>query len=274
MLRMRSATSLAALRIAKPTVVIDKDAGIGYWAPELHHWGGGADPGHRGWYIYVVNNASRIQVLRSASGNPGGPTWTDMGFIANAGNMSSDAIDPNVLHHPNGKKYLIVKGAMMWLTELETPWSTTREQGGSLALPLLKCTRPTHEQWYEAPATLVRKGKIWLMYSRCNTGPDYELMLAYVGISDDVTNASHWKHYSTEPVIVGNGGDCTGPGHNGWFTSPDGEETWLVYHCTAINEPGRSSRAMKLSFDDEGWPVFPSNHHTPPLSDKLPEPSR
>ena len=152
-------------------------------------------------------------------------------------------------------------------TELANAWTTT---GASLELPLLQCTLPKLEQWYEAPATYVRGDRIWLMYSRCNTGPDYQLMLAYCDVKDDVMMAASWKHFSTEPVIVGNGRDCTGPGHNGWFSSPDGTETWLVYHGTAVGERGRSSRAMRIPFNSSGWPVIPK---PPPITEKLREPS-
>merc|ERR1712203_696189 len=155
----------------------------------------------------------------------------------------------------------------MLITELDSPWTTT---GPSLELPLLRCTRPQHEQWYEAPATWVREGTIWLMYSRCNTGPDYEMMLAYCKTYDDVMDTSSWHHFSQEPVIVDNGGDDTGPGHNGWFSSPDGSQTWIVYHGTAVNETGRSSRVMQIPFDGDGNPMISE----PPSIDKaLREPS-
>lgn len=214
----------------------------------------------------MVYDGGRIQVLQSASGQPHGP-FRDRGFVAKAGNGSSQAIDPNVLHHPSGKKYLLVKGERMWLTELASPWATT---GPSLELPCRKCPL-AGEQWYEAPATWVRGDKIWLMYSRCSTGPNYELMLAYCETSANVMDAASWKHISDEPVIVGNGGDTTGPGHSGWFRSPSGEETWIVYHATAVNESGRSSRAMRIPFNSSGWPAIPKT--TPPVGEELLEPS-
>ena len=189
------------------------------------------------------------------------------GFIANAGNGSAAAIDPKVLHHPSGKEDLLTKGERMWLTELANPWTTT---GPSLQLPCIKCPLPGN-QWYEAPATWVRGGKIWPMYSRCNTGSNYELMLAYCSTTDDVMLPSSWRHYSDKPVITGNGGDTIGPGHNGWFGSPSGEETWIVYHGTAVNESARSSRAMEIPFNSTGWPEFPAE--TPPIGQELPEPS-
>ena len=256
-LKMRKAATLAGLHSAPPVAVWSGPSHRGFWAPELHYW----PAPHKTWFIYVVNNnnRSRIQVLRSTSGEPDGP-FEDKGFVG------VPAIDPNVLHHPSGKKYLLVKGDRMWLTELQSPWATT---GPSLELPLLKCPLAGN-QWYEAPATWVQAGKIWLMYSRCNTGPNYRMNLAYCDVRDDLMQAGSWRHFNGgKPVIVGNGGDDRGPGHNGWFSSPTGSETWIVYHGTAANESARSSRAMRIPFNGSGWPVVP---RPPPLGARLAEP--
>lgn len=153
----------------------------------------------------------------------------------------------------------------MTLTRLVTPWTVG---GASVDLPLIKCPLQQN-QWYEAPATWVVGNTIWLMYSRCNTGPNYELMLAYCNTTDDVLNASSWHMFKQDPVIVGNGGDDTGPGHNGWFYSPDRAETWIVYHGT-VGEQGRSSRAMRVRFDSAGQPSFDV---PPPIGQQIPEPS-
>jgi GH43 family beta-xylosidase len=260
-LTMRTASTLAGLHDAAPRSVWNGSSPKGYWAPELHYW---AAP-YSTWFLYTVYDGGRIQVLRSHTGRADGP-FVDAGLVTNAGNGSAAAIDPNVLHHPSGKKYLLVKGERMWLTELAKPWATI---GPSLQLPCIKCPLPGN-QWFEAPATWVRGDKIWLMYSRCNTGPNYEIMLAYCDTSDDVMQASSWHHFSDEPVVRGNGGDTTGPGHSGWFSSPSGAQTWIVYHGTAVGESGRSSRAMEVPFNSTGWPIFPS---IPPLGKELPEPS-
>src|SRR3546814_42964 len=51
------------------------------------------------------------------------------------------------------------------------------------------------------------------------------------------------------------------PGHNCFFTSPDGRETWIVYHanpaagmkCTGK----RSPRIQRIDWSAKGWPIFP-----------------
>jgi len=50
-----------------------------------------------------------------------------------------------------------------------------------------------------------------------------------------------------------------GPGHNSFTTSPDGSETWIVYHATSgINDgwSNRKARAQLVSWDEQGMPVF------------------
>ena len=95
---------------------------------------------------------------------------------------------------------MLVEGERMTLTKLANPWTTI---GASLELPLLKCTEPELEQWHEAPATYVRHNRIWLMYSRCNTGPHYELMLAYCdGCSLLEAPQRGPCHYGSQSVVV------------------------------------------------------------------------
>ena len=50
-----------------------------------------------------------------------------------------------------------------------------------------------------------------------------------------------------------------GPGHNGFFRSPDGTEDWIVYHGKETDEytyAGRSTRAQKIAWRADGTPDF------------------
>ena len=61
-LTMRSAATLAGLHTATPTTVWNGTSAKGYWAPELHYW---PSP-YSTWFIYVVYDGGRIQVLQSS----------------------------------------------------------------------------------------------------------------------------------------------------------------------------------------------------------------
>jgi hypothetical protein len=51
-----------------------------------------------------------------------------------------------------------------------------------------------------------------------------------------------------------------GPGHNGFFTSPDGTEDWIVYHANDSAsdgcDNGRTTRAQKFTWKADGTPDF------------------
>jgi GH43 family beta-xylosidase len=48
------------------------------------------------------------------------------------------------------------------------------------------------------------------------------------------------------------------PGHNGFFTSPDGTENWIVYHANDSAGGGcdmnRSTRVQKCTWNADGTP--------------------
>jgi len=79
---------------------------------------------------------------------------------------------------------------------------------------------------------LQRNGKTFIVCSagHCPT-PDYKLgMLTYNGTGDPLDSASWVK--SPNPVFQrSNANGVYGPGHNGFFKSPDGTEDWIVYHA-------------------------------------------
>nr|MBA3868849.1 AbfB domain-containing protein [Anaerolineae bacterium] len=88
---------------------------------------------------------------------------------------------------------------------------------------------------------------------------DYKLgMLTYNG--GDVLDAKSWDK-NPEPVFQrSDDNKVYGPGHNGFFKSPDGKEDWIVYH--ANDNPGdgcvgkRTTRVQKFTWNTDGTPNF------------------
>ena len=113
----------------------------------------------------------------------------------------------------------------------------------------------------EGPVMLQRAGRIFLIYSASDTGtPDYALgMLTHTG--GDVMNPKAWKK-SPVPVFSrhsGADGNVYGPGHNGFFKSPDGTEDWIIYHGKETSEytySGRTTRAQRVTWRFDGTPEF------------------
>lgn len=75
--------------------------------------------------------------------------------------------------------------------------------------------------------------------------------------SDPLNRAHRTK--SPSPVFQRNDGNGVyAPGHNGFFTSPDGTEDWIVYHANSSASGGcdmnRSTRAQTFMWNADGTP--------------------
>ena len=110
----------------------------------------------------------------------------------------------------------------------------------------------------EGPAALQHDGRTFVTYAASScAGPDYKLGLLELTGSDPLSAASWTK--SPDPVFQRNDeAGVYGPGHNGFFTSPDGTENWIVYH--ANSDPSqtcgdtRTTRIQEFTWTEDGTP--------------------
>ncbi|KAL1649354.1 hypothetical protein SLS61_006462 [Didymella pomorum] len=110
----------------------------------------------------------------------------------------------------------------------------------------------------EGPAAVYYGDKTFLTYSAsyCWTA-QYSLgLLTWNGSGDPSLSASWAK---SGPVFTSANSNY-GPGHNGFFTRPDGKEIWNVYHATANSaeacDGNRYTMAQKVNFNSNGTPNF------------------
>ncbi|MFE2938159.1 family 43 glycosylhydrolase [Streptomyces sp. NPDC059255] len=264
---MRKASTLAGLATATEQVVFNltRPGGAGtMWAPEFHLLDG---PSGKRWYFYYTAGrepydlgTQRIHVLESAGLDPMGP----YSFKADLLDPTQDntwELDPGILQL-DGKLYLLgtfYNGSQpMFIRPLSNPWTAS---GTRRVL-----STPTYG-WEtvggavnEGAEVLQRGGRTFIVYSasHCST-PDYKLgMLTYNG--GDPLNSSSWVK-SPNPVFQrSNANGVYGPGHNGFFKSPDGTEDWMVYHANSSAGGGcdmnRSTRAQKFTWNADGTPNF------------------
>lgn len=286
-IRMWKASTLDGLKTADPVTVWrddDPSRSHGIWAPEFHFIKGR-------WYLYYtamaasrVDTTHRMHVLESEGADPLGP-YHYKGRLFDPDN-DFYAIDGSVFQHPgDGYWYFLWAahpGHRIRIARLKNPWSLA---GRSVELPAsgFGC-----DEVREGPVVLKRNGKLFLTYSACDTGkPDYKLGMLIADENADVMDPASWKQFP-EPVFERNDdAGVFGPGHHGFFQSPDGTEDWIVYHGkTASNYTyaGRSTRAQKFTWRADGTPDFgrplaldtvleePSNTSSRPRPD--PAPSR
>lgn len=273
---LRSATSLATLALAPEKEVYTGRSGSStcceWWAPELHQIGGR-------WYIYVAaddgdNDHHRSYVLESDDID--GP-YRLAGQLRLPGDRW--AIDATVFT-TGDRSYVVWSGwpgktngqQNLYLARLTSP---TRTSGPAVLVSAPELDWETKAGTVgvlvnEGPAALVRDGKVYLSYSGsgCWT-PDYALGLLTADAGADLTKASSWRKSST-PVFSGSEASGEyGTGHNSFFTSPDGSQTWFTYHAVTTPEGScgadRQVYAQPLTFAADGTPQFgaPSGSETP-----------
>jgi GH43 family beta-xylosidase len=262
---MRKSPTLAGLALAEPVYIwsaTDAGACCNFWAFEFHRLMG---PNGMRWYLMFTAgheanlDRQHLQVLESEGDDPMGPYAYKGAPMPNTWN-----IDGTYLQH-NGKLYVLWsewEGDLQknWIREMTNPWTVTGQRV-ELTAPLLPWERQSGLDnpglVTEAPEVLQRDGRTFVIYSAssCN-GPDYKLgMIELVGT--DPLQTSSWRKFPDPVFQRGNG--VFGPGHNGFFKSPDGTEDWLVYHGNSRADQGcgntRSVRAQKFTWNN-GLPVF------------------
>lgn len=267
--------NLADLKNAPSKVIWQPPAGTMYsrniWAPEIHFI-------DNKWYVYFAaddgrNENHRMYVLENASADPMQGEWIMKGKIADPDDKW--AIDGSVFSH-EGSMYMVWSGWQgdtngqqdLYIAKMSNPWtidgkrvriSSPRfdwERNGELN----DARNPRYVYVNEGPQYLRHRDKVFIVYSASGCWTDqYGLgMLNLQGTN--LLDSSSWSK-SPDPVFQSapeNG--VYAPGHNSFFTSPDGKEDWILYH--ANSEPGqgcgrfRSPRAQRFTWNRDGAPVF------------------
>src|SRR5690606_38047385 len=253
----------AGLSSAAPVYVWSEtapDRCCNFWAFEFHRLTG---PNGTRWYLmYTAGQQGtldfqRLRVLESAGDDPMGP-YRYMGTpIPNTWNIDGTYLQLN------GQLYLLYsqwigQDQSILIAQMSNPWTVTG--------PHVVISQPTFSwetqggRTNEAPEVLQRNGQTFVIYSAssCNT-QFYKLgMLTLTG--SDPMSASSWTK-SPNPVFQTANG-VFGPGHNGFFKSPDGSQDWIVYHGNASSSQGcgstRSTRAQSFTWNPNGTPNFGS----------------
>jgi GH43 family beta-xylosidase len=263
---MRRSPTLAGLASAPDQVIFNlsgRPSGCcNMWAPEFHLLNG---PNGPRWYFYYTagqnvpdfNPTQRLHVLESAGTDPMGP-YT---FRADLGNDWQ--LDASVLQ-VNGGLFLMGtynaggNGQSLFIQPMSNPWTLSGSRV-RLSSPTLGWERQTHPV-NEGPEPLYHNGRTMIVYSASACwGPDYKLgLLTFTG--SDPLNPGHWTKHPDPVFQRSDANSVFAPGHNGFFTSPDGTEDWIVYHGNSSVSGGcdmnRSTRAQKFTWNADGTPNF------------------
>lgn len=264
---LRSATSLAGLADARPRRLWPaagarepRERCCQLWAPEIHRLGDR-------WYLYYAATgpdaggpaSHALYVLEAVS--PEGP-YRMKGRLTLP---QPYAIDGTVARI-NGRLWLIYSGgagfapASLWLAPLSSPWTVA---GAPLeisrpALPWETVAFPINE----GPEVLVHGDTLNVVYSAswCGTGA-YALGLLSVPARANLLDPATWANAKRpQPLFAARpGAGVFGPGHGSFFSSPDGRESWMVYHATETDTGCftgglRTTRAQRFGWNADGTP--------------------
>ncbi|KAF1833226.1 Arabinanase/levansucrase/invertase [Decorospora gaudefroyi] len=224
------------------------------WAPELH-WVDNS------WYIYYTagrNGANNLDLQRNHVLKGGSDPFGSYTYHAQLSNVWG--IDGTIARFANWGNYFVwscMSGNLQSLCI--APLTAPGRIGNTRVL-----STPTNS-WerngspvMEGPAAMYHGGKTYLAYSAsfCWT-PNYSLGLLTWNGSGDPALSNSWS--KSGPVFTSANSNY-GPGHNGFFQSPDGTEIWNVYHATQIRtgacDGNRYVMAQKVNWNSNGTPNF------------------
>ena len=272
--KMRDVTDL---REAQKTVVWTPPAGTRWskelWAPELHRFDGK-------WYLYFAadggkNEGHRIYVLENSAKDPTTGAWVLKGKVGDA--TDKWAIDATAFRNDgpggDGRLYMLWSGwegdvdgqQNIYIARLKNPWTVDG--------PRMMISHPQypwemvgdlpgrHVDVNEGPEILQHDGKVFLIYSASGCWTDrYELGEEVAKASADLMDTGSWVKLDHPVFFEAPARGVFGPGHNGFFKSPDGKQDWIIYHANPASHDGcgdlRSPRIQPFTWNADGSPKF------------------
>ena len=263
-LEIRATRHLGALAASLPAVVwrehASGPASASIWAPELHRIGGA-------WWIYFTASQRgfdddahrRIYVLENDGSDPMQGVWREHGALA----TGHAGIDPTVFEH-GGRLFFLYSA---YVGDESRLMIASMRDPATLAEPEVEIARPT-QRWaqfggrkiLEGPEFLEGPtGRLFISFSASACWADgYALGLLSAPASADPLNPTAWTAEPQPAFQTSVANSVYAPGHNAFFASPDGRETWIIYHANAGPHFGcdrrRSPRAQPVRWRADGSP--------------------
>ena len=286
-LTLRKTTDITDLRDAETKAVWTPQPGHPWsqqlWAPELHRWG-------NKWYIYFAadagDNAShRIYVVENTNDDPMKGKWTLKGEVTDPSNRWAIDATTFELH---GEHYLVWSGWKgstdgeqdLYIAHMSNPWTVDS--------PRTLISKPTypwethgnlpgrHVNVNEGPEALIHGRKIFIVFSASGCWTDfYELGVLEADLGSNLLDANSWRKIRHPFLKTDPQAHAFGPGHNGFFKSPDGKQDWIIYHANPEPHEGcgnfRSPRIQRFTWNPDGTPHF---GEPVPVGEPLQKPER
>jgi GH43 family beta-xylosidase len=268
-IELRRATTIQGLGSASATVIWTKhSSGVmsaNIWAPWI-------DFNNGTWYVYFAaaqtsaNFNHRIYALSNSSANPLQGSWTERGQIVM--NWESFTLDPTTFVHNNvrymvwGQKDPAIQGnSNLYIAAMNGPLAISGTQ--------VRISKPDFDWekrgfWVnEAPAVIIKNGKVFITYSASATDSNYCMGLLTASATSNLLSASSWSKSSTPVFQSSDATSIYGPGSNTFTVGSDGTDI-NVYNARnyknitgdPLFDPNRAIRAQVVNWNASGNPVF------------------
>ncbi|KAH6972853.1 putative xylanase [Ilyonectria sp. MPI-CAGE-AT-0026] len=260
-LQLARAETIEGLKTAESKIIYsDTNASrcCNVWAPELHFFDGN-------WYLYYTagnSGATNLDNQRSHVIKGGASPWDD--DWAYAGQMAPDwGIDGSILRFNGWGNYFVYS----CMTGVPNQSTCIRKLGDDyISTGDLSIISQPDQPWeqsgvpvHEGQVGLYFGNKTYIAYSAnyCWT-PEYCIaLLEWDGTTDPALSGA-WTKSDGCHLSSGNGN--FGTGHNSFFTSPDGSETWITFHATSNSagacDDSRYAMVQPLTANEDGSPNF------------------
>jgi GH43 family beta-xylosidase len=268
--------TLADLKNAEQKIIFTPPAGTMYskdlWAPEILYIN------HK-WYAYFAaddgnNDNHRMYVLENESTDPMKGEWLFKGKIADPSDKW--AIDGDVFQY-NQQWYMVWSGweadlnvqQNIYIAKMKNPWTI---EGNRVCISkptydwethgdLHDAVNPPHVNVNEGPQALQHDKDLFVVYSASGCWTDfYALGILRLAENGNPLDSLSWKKNPLPVFKQSKENAVYAPGHNSFFTSPDGTEDWILYHANSLPGQGcgklRSPRAQKFTWSADGTPDF------------------
>lgn len=272
---LRAADSFEGLRTAEEKTLWVKhesgDMSRHIWAPEIHYIFGK-------WLIYFAGSQEediwrlRPYILECTGDDPMNDPWVEKGQIQCADtdiySFRAFSLDATILEN-KGEYYYIwaekvsvgIQISNLYIARMESPYKMATEQ--------VLLTTPDYDWervdiWVnEGPAIIKRDGRIFLTYSASATGECYCMGMLSIGEDEDLQDPRAWTKEKKPVLCSDREKGFYGPGHNSFTKLPDGTDVCVFHARTYLEiigdplyDPNRHAMAMKVTWDEKGYPVF------------------
>lgn len=224
------------------------------WAPELHYRSGR-------WYVYFAaddgNNANHRMYVLEGGSNANDPLDGAYNFKAKLSATTDRwAIDGSPFDF-NGQQYFVWSGwegtnnvsQLLYIARMSNPYTISGERV-EISRPDYAWEKVGSPTVNEGPTPLISGNTVNIIYSASGSWTNDYCLGRITCTNGDLLTKASWNKPNV--AAFSRFGNVYGPGHASFVKSPDGIQSWIVYHSANSDGSGWDRRVMTQQFAWDG----------------------